>query len=458
MDPKPSLDQKTPDHPRPSTEIPLPRDEKSRRGCWGRLLFFFIGLLVILAAAEAAIRILDPAPPLLGRFDPILGESLRPGARGWWQGRRPVYVRINSLGHRDRERGWQKDAAGKWIKPAGTRRILLLGNGLVAALGVDLKQTFGQILERDLMAAGDWRRFNWEVINAGLPDAGLTHQYLLLKDRGFLYRPDIVISLVNPPASFLEDSPEFGRTERPHVRLEAGRLEVDPGFKKSGLNRLRRSWWGQFLYWIAPECHILRWLSHQKFRILGLYELLFGSGSSRGPLDTLPEVGRGAAANSLYLNLTPFTWACWQYAQMPLDYLRHLAFAERVRRITAKILIEMNRMCRDRGVKFLVVLVPRPERVDRTLRAGWHETNPALVLNLVEDRIKAACRAGAIPLLSLTNGIIRLTKDRGAGLWRAGTGDDPEAGGLNERGQAVVARLLLEYLIAHHRDWIRPPK
>jgi hypothetical protein len=455
MDPQPHTDRQPPDIPR---SPPLTARRGLARGCLGGLVVFLLGGLLILVLAEAAVRIFLPAPPLLGRYDPVLGVSLRPGSRGWWPGEHPVYVAINSLGHRDRERGWRREASGDWFKPAGTRRVLLLGDSLVLGLGVELTRTFGQIFERDLQARGRWRQFNWEVINAGLPDTGVSHHYLLLQDRGFRYRPDVVILFVTPPRGLLADSPEFGRTERPRVTVVNGRLEVDRGFPERGLNRLRRSWWGRFLYLITPESHLLRWLNHEKYDVLDLYRRVFRPDSGEGFLGLRREVGRRAAADSFYLNLRPFTWAGWQFAQMPLAYLEHLAFAERVWRVVARVLIEMNRLCAARGVKFLVVLVPRPEQVDQVLRSGWQADNPALDLNLVEDRLTAVCRAHRIPVFSLTAGIIRLTRDRGAGLFRAEPGRAAADEELNERGHEAVAGLLLGFLRDHHPDWIRPPK
>jgi len=441
--------------PRP---IPRLKPGRRRRGCLGRLTVVLIALILALAASELIIRLVLPAPPLLGQFDPLLGLSLRPGAEGWWRREHTAYVKINSLGHRDVERPWKRDARGNWIKPPGTRRILLLGDSFVEALQVDLSQTFGQILERSLRARGDWRRFDWEVVNAGLSGIGTTHEYLILKHRGFHFLPDIVILFVCLRNDLLDSSPEYSNTERPYITLQHGRLVVDAGFRERGLNRVRRSWWGRILYWMIPRSHLLRWVNDKKYEIMVFFKRLFGRGRAGKPLGRRREAGVEAADKSFYLRLIPFTPACWEFARLPLAYLELLAFTERVWRVAERVLVEMNRMCRKRDAKFLVVLIPVPEQVDARLRAAWRRDNPTLDLNLIENRFIDICHRHGIPVFSLRPGFIRVTKDRGGELYRYGTADAPQYGHLTVRGHAVVARLLLDYLDRHHRTWIRPPK
>ncbi|MBU0513296.1 MAG: SGNH/GDSL hydrolase family protein [Proteobacteria bacterium] len=445
------------DQPEP-VKIPRPRMGRPRRGCLGRLALVLISLILALVAAEVIVRLVLPAPPLLGRFDPLLGLSLSPGTEGWWRREHTAHVKINSLGHRDVERGWKRDAKGNWIKPPGTRRILLLGDSFVEALQVDLTKTLGQILERSLRAQGDWRMFNWEVVNAGLSGMGTTHEYLLLKHRGFHFRPDIVILFVCLRNDLLDSSPEYGNTERPHVTLQNGRLVVDTGFKDRGLNRVRRSWWGRILYWLIPRSHILRWINEKKYEIIVAVKRLFGGGKAGEPLGRRRETGAEAADKSFYLRLVPFTRFGWQFAELPLDYLELLAFTERMWRVTERVLLEMNRLCRTRGVKFLVVLIPLPEQVDAGLRVAWRRDNPTLDLNLVENGFIDICRRHRIPVFSLRPGLIRVTKDQGGELYRYGSVDAPKYGHFTVRGHAVVARRLLDYLDRRHRDWIRPPK
>lgn len=439
-------------------KIPLPRGGRRRRGCLGRLALVLISLVLALVATEVIIRLVLPAPPMLGHFDPLLGLSLRPGAEGWWRREHTAWVKINSLGHRDVERPWKRDARGNWIKPPGTRRILLLGDSFVEAFQVDLAKTFGQILERALKARGDWRPFHWEVVNAGMSGIGTTHEYLLLKHRGFHLLPDVVILFVCLRNDLMDNSPEYGHTERPNITLKNGRLVVDSGFKDRGLNRIRRSWWGRILYWLIPRSHILRWINDKKYEILELWKGLFSGGKSGEPVGRRRRAGVEAADKSFYLRLVPFTPSCWEFADMPLAYLDLLAFTGRVWRVTERVLAEMNRLCRERGVKFLVVLIPVPEQVDAALRDAWRRDNPTLELNLIEDRFIDICRKNGIPVLALRPGVIRVTRDRGGELYRYGSANAPQYGHFTARGHAVVARLLLDYLDRRHRAWIRPPK
>ena len=91
------------------------------------------------------------------------------------------FVRLNSLGFRDREHAE--------VAAPGTRRILLVGDSITFGFGVkDPHDRFGDVLERLLNADGTGRV---EVINAGVPDTHTLHHVDMLS-RLTSYRPDYV--------------------------------------------------------------------------------------------------------------------------------------------------------------------------------------------------------------------------------------------------------------------------
>lgn len=113
---------------------------------------------------------------------------MKPHSEYEWQG---IPVRINSHGLRGPETTYEK--------PAGTVRILNLGDSVAMGWGVAEEDTYGRRLERWLneQAAGGPR---YEVINAGVPGWNLENALAYLEAEGLRYEPDLVlldITLVN---------------------------------------------------------------------------------------------------------------------------------------------------------------------------------------------------------------------------------------------------------------------
>ena len=111
----------------------------------GEILLLVLGLVLALVAAEAAVRLLglDAARPL--GYAPVNTDGRE---------RRP----INRQGYRDRERSLEK--------PAGARRVVLLGDSFTWGASVLFDDAYGQRLERWLRERRDER---WEVVNLAVP-------------------------------------------------------------------------------------------------------------------------------------------------------------------------------------------------------------------------------------------------------------------------------------------------
>lgn len=103
------------------------------------------------------------------------------GSHYEWQG---IPVDINSHGLRGPETTYDK--------PAGTFRILNLGDSVVMGWGVREEETYGRRLEQWLneQSAGD---LNYEVINAGVPGWNLANALAYLEAEGVKYEPDLVL-------------------------------------------------------------------------------------------------------------------------------------------------------------------------------------------------------------------------------------------------------------------------
>jgi len=166
---------------------------------------------------------------------PQLHAVLRPNAQGWTVKEGESFVRINSLGMRDRER--LVEAA-----PA-TIRIAFLGDSMVAAQQVPLEGTMTQVLERRLSQVLVKAGRNVEVLNFAVGGYALSQFDLALEERVWRFRPDIVAVCVsgltvpnsNRRTKSLDDIPLF--------TLDGGRLVPDPGNRPpAGTSEESRRW------------------------------------------------------------------------------------------------------------------------------------------------------------------------------------------------------------------------
>jgi lysophospholipase L1-like esterase len=153
-----------------------------RRGFLKPVLASALGLTVALAGAELGARVFARASTQFFEPDPLIGIRHVPGKSGYW--RAPgvdTPITINSHGFRDRERTEQK--------PAGTIRVIALGDSSTEALQVPEPSTFVSLLERDLDRAGH----RVEVLNLGITALGTAQEYKVFEQYGIRYAPDVVL-------------------------------------------------------------------------------------------------------------------------------------------------------------------------------------------------------------------------------------------------------------------------
>jgi SGNH hydrolase-like domain, acetyltransferase AlgX len=189
----------------------------------GRLVLVCMGLLGGLVLSDLLVqRVFDPYA-----CHDRWGWSFAPGKTAWRLSRSREFshlVRTNSLGLHDAERSFEK--------PAGTYRILLLGDSMTAATHVPFEDSFGVVLERLLDdAAAPGARF--EVINAGVDGFGTAQEMLLFEDVGYRFQPDLVLAGIflgndladNSVHSGTSNHYLAGRCGRPYFELRGGELE-----------------------------------------------------------------------------------------------------------------------------------------------------------------------------------------------------------------------------------------
>lgn len=166
-----------------------PRPESVR---WaGNLYATLVSTVAVLLAAEIGLRALNPWGMELFSLLPYHMQGMVDHPRlGYVHPRSVEYrlgdkrVSLNSNGHRDDETPVEK--------PAGERRILVLGDSVAFGWGVDQGEDFPARLEALLrqQPGGAWR-----VINTGVNGYNSQQQALFFASEGIRFQPDIVLLL-----------------------------------------------------------------------------------------------------------------------------------------------------------------------------------------------------------------------------------------------------------------------
>ena len=154
----------------------------------------------------------DKAYRIFWQYDPLLGWSLRPGARGTHHHQDfAVQVEISSQGLRDR--------VYPEARVPGMRRMLLLGDSFTFGFGVEGDEIWHERIEA--------RRPDWEMINAGVPGYGTGQELLYYEEHGRQFRPDVVLLLVHP-TDFRDNNESlvYGNYKPTFVATDDGGLEL----------------------------------------------------------------------------------------------------------------------------------------------------------------------------------------------------------------------------------------
>ncbi len=191
-------------------------------GSWvSRIGLMIVSLVVVVVILELGVRLMLPQDlikPMVTQLDSELIYMLTPNYAAHLKGTsvRWFHLTTNSLGLREREIPFQK--------PPGVFRILLLGDSVSMAEGVELEETYLKQLE-SLVRGQGWRTL--ETINAAVRGYGNDQELVLFRRLGKRFEPDLVI-LAFYTGNDLEDN-----WEGQLFRLEGGTLLQQPATPQS---------------------------------------------------------------------------------------------------------------------------------------------------------------------------------------------------------------------------------
>jgi len=179
------------------------------------------GIAAALALLEIGLRWFADSGPSLFVRDTLVGNRYQPGFDGepWIEeAGRHVRLRFNRLGFR----GPDRDLA----KPAGVRRLALLGDSFTVAVAVDEQDTMAARLEDELNRDGESR---WQVLNFGVGAYSTAQSLLVWRHFARQFAPDVVVLAFYNGNDLWDNDARLTNFPRPYFRLAAGGgLELEP--------------------------------------------------------------------------------------------------------------------------------------------------------------------------------------------------------------------------------------
>jgi len=195
------------------------------------LLCFVVSAIIALLVLEVGFRVLGMGPqPTINRFDPVTGWSKTPNAHGERKTSEfHVTYDINALGLRD-------DPMDSPAKPAGTFRVLVLGDSFVLGYTVDREDLFVDLLENRWKKEG--RAI--DVINAGTEGFSTDQEVAWFEAHGAEFKPDVVVLVPYENDLYWNSQTHYRRFPKPRYTAFGDREKIvmqDPG---------PRSWFERF--------------------------------------------------------------------------------------------------------------------------------------------------------------------------------------------------------------------
>lgn len=374
---------------------------EQRTSWFVKIVALAISALLGCVVVEVLIRVTGHDRPIVWQPDPVLGWWHRPNATIHWRDEGDGHVRINSLGMRDPER--------TQAKPAGVFRIAVFGDSMTEGVQVDLEQTFTQLLEARLKQRG----LKVEVLNFGVNGYSPLQGYLLYRNFGKAFAPDLVIHSVFLDNDIADGDPSLatGQIGAPFVRPgESGELAIDYSQAEASYRDYHR----QPMYAVRQLSAIYRMVSWFRWQRMN---------ASRSSQAATAAAGGGIPKRYLvYADPLPQKW---EQAFTTFARIEH-AFATEVRAA---------------GSTFAVLSMPAGQVVQPDIWQGVLKDFPAMTslkwnVTGPEDRLRAIAAVDAVPLI--------VTTDR----FRSRLGERPlffgRIGHLTPDGHQVLENLLEE--------------
>lgn len=218
-----------------------------RRRAIFRCIAVGVSLCCAVLVAEVAVRAFSTQGFSLLVKDAVVGQRYRPlfdGSVFVPEAGRKVHLRFNDLGYRG------PDVPEK--KPAGVRRVAVLGDSFVAAVAVDEDKTMSAQLEQQMNRIS--RSERWEVLNFGVSGNSTGQSLLTWRNFAQRFQPDLVVLCFYNGNDLAENKSGISSAHRPYFDLDdQGQLRQEE--LSEGRATLSR--------WLAEHSHLYVWQKHR---------------------------------------------------------------------------------------------------------------------------------------------------------------------------------------------------
>ncbi len=375
-------------------------------------------MVAALLLVEIALRVLDIAYPSVMQSDNYRGFSYTPGSE-WTQDREGLsHVVINSEGFNERERELEK-------KP-GYFRIAVLGDSYTAALQVERKRRFTEILEDELNQRKCFSPKNVEVLNFGVSDYGTAQELMVLRHNVWRYTPDMVILAFWPANDLNDNSMELSRHLcRPFGIIQDGELDLDYSFRSLLSHRCGRIRIG----------HVI---NHS--RLLQLVKQAYKKTRNmrQNPLEANEQRGNETLSTLLELADSPRAFSIYHESN---DEERRQSW-----QVTDALISLMSKEVRENEAEFFVASLGTQLQVtpDKSVREKLRENTGGDTLFYPGNRIKAIGRREGFSVLDLAPSFQQFADKHQIYLHRyiKDNGRVKPFGHWTERGHQLAAQLI----------------
>jgi lysophospholipase L1-like esterase len=174
-------------------------------------LALLVSLLFVFLILEGGLRLFGFSPRrTMNQFDAALGWTKTPSTSlRRHTGEFDVTLQTNS-------RGLREDESLAYDKPAGTQRVLLVGDSFTLGYTVDRPDTLSELLEARMRAEGR----SVEVINGGTEGYSTDQEVVWLAREGVKYSPDVIVLQMYENDVFWNGQASYLRYPKPKLRAD----------------------------------------------------------------------------------------------------------------------------------------------------------------------------------------------------------------------------------------------